>query len=422
MNNLLQQDTYQVYCKGFLGEDKSCALTLLYQPLARAEAFALYMTLYHEVERSRVLNTPSTHYRLCQICQMDLQRLQDSLASLEGLGLLKSYRKKDGRQADYIYELLMPLTPKRFFSNELLNTLLYRTLGEVDYEKTKYYFTCPEIDAEHYENITYRFDEVFHIDLNGTDILKKRQALIDDANKEPALQYDLDLFYRGLQDYQIPRKAITPDIEKAIIQYGTIYHIAPTVMRELVYDVYDQQRISLDDLKERCLRYYEFEHQSQPQMVMKSDEKKNQPAAKSKRDQKIQQLSTLSPYEYLRALQNGTNPTARDLSLIEKVLTEQKLKPGVVNVLIETVIQLNQGELPRNHLEYLAGMFARKGIDNVEKAMKEAKAYIASRQKKTPVDLPAVKDKTQVPKQNVDEKEYDALKREIEAMLKGGQM
>ena len=158
MNTKTSQDTYQVYCKGYLGEDRVRTLTLLYQPLAKAESFALYMYLYHEVERGRILNTPSTHYRLMHILQMNITTLEDSLACLEGLGLLRTYQKQEGNQADYIYEVFMPLSPRHFFKNALLNTLLYRSLGEVDYEKTRFYFSCPQIDEKKYRNITRRFD------------------------------------------------------------------------------------------------------------------------------------------------------------------------------------------------------------------------------------------------------------------------
>lgn len=419
MSELTSQDTYQVYCKGFLSADKVRVLTLLYQPLCRAQAFSLYLTLYYEAENARSLKAVSTHYRLLSMTQLDLQTLSDCLLCLEGLGLIRTYQKMEGDNADYIYEVLMPLTPKRFFDNALLSTLLCQTLGEIDFDKTKYAFTCQALDTKQYQPVSHRFDEVFHVQLNEKKVLKMQTSLADDQRKEPTIRYDMDMFYRGLQDYQIPRSAITPEIEKAIVQYGTLYHIAPSLMRELVYDVYDQGKIALDDLKERCRRYYAFESQTTRQAVMQPATTITQPA-ESLREQKIQQLSTLSPYAYLSALQNGTKPTARDLSLIENVLVNQKLNPGVVNVLIETVLQLNHGQLPRNHLEYLAGLFARKGVSTVEEAMTEARQYI-SEKKQTGIIMAEPKRKLGKTIETVDEKEVDALKKEIEAMLKGDQ-
>ena len=104
------------------------------------------------------------------------------------------------------------------------------------------------------------------------------------------------------------------------------------------------------------------------------------------------------------------------MSLIENLLTKQQLPSGVVNVLIETVLRMNHGQLPRNHLEYLAGTFARKKIDTVEKAIEEAKVYMASKKNlDVQIEKPKVQEISKVEKE-----EYEALRKEIEMMLKGG--
>lgn len=416
MSDLSHQDTYQVYCRDYLGEDNLRVLTLLYQPICETQAFATYLTLYHEVERSHIFNTPSTHYRILRLTQLSLTAFQTSLVCLEGLGLVRTYEKKAGKQADYIYEILMPLTPQQFFDNALLNTMLAHALGDVDYEKTRYYFSCPVIDQQHYQPVTHAFDEVFHIDLNGTKILQSNGNFSDDKRKEPELHYDLELFYRGLQDYQIPRHAITKDIQKTIVQLGTLYHIAPSVMKEMVYDVYHDGQITTADLTERCRRYYEFENQG---IIKKAVQKPVGP--QNMRQVKISQFESLSPYEYLKALQNGAKPTARDLHLIEKALTEQNLPSAVVNVIIDLVLQLNDGQFPRRHFETLCGLFARKGVKDVTQAMKQAKAYVNSlNQSRTVVDVPKPK-KEVMPSElkKTSQEDYDILRKEITAMLKG---
>ena len=77
---------------------------------------------------------------------------------------------------------------------------------------------------------------------------------------------------------------------------------------------------------------------------------------------------------------------------------------------------MNQGQLPRNHLEYLAGTFDRKKIDTVEKAIEEAKVYMASKKNlDVQIEKPKVQEISKVEKE-----EYEALRKEIEMMLKGG--
>jgi len=429
MSTLTSQDPYKVYCKGYLSEDKIRVLTHLYQPICRNEAISLYLTMYHEIERSRMLNTEATHYRLLNICQITLSQFKDALSILEAIGLVRTYKQTETKEISYVYELSLPLTPKRFFHHEVLNTLLYRTLGEIDYERTKYFFKVPTIDVSQYENISHHFDEVFHIDLSQPTILTKAQSFEEENQNEPSVEYDLSLFFEGLEDYRIPKSAISKNVENTIVSLGVIYNISPIVMRKLVYDVYENGEVNVASLQERCLRYYEFENQINLNKVHTSTKMDEVVKANSKRDEKIHQLKTLSPYQYLLALQKGANPTSRDLALIEKLMTEQKLNSGVVNVIVETVILLNNGQLPKNHLEYIAGMFVRKNVQTVEEAMSVAKEYIASRKNKrleeTKIEIKETKNdlkKEDIKKpreEKVSKEQYSELMNEIQKLLKG---
>jgi replication initiation and membrane attachment protein len=355
---------------------------------------------------------------------MNIAQFQDAISLLEGIGLVRTFKKSDDTKSMYIYELILPLTPKRFFNHEVLNTLLYRTLGQMDYERTKYYFKLPVLDTSDYQNVSASFDEVFHIDLSSPIIISKAADFEEESQNEPSVDYNMALFYEGLEDYRIPRVAITKEVENAIVSLGVVYRIEPLTMRKLVYDVYEGGQISISDLQERCLRYYEFEHQINLNQVHEKKEiEMNQPSL-SKRDEKIKQLESSSPYQYIQALQKGANPTSRDLALIEKLMTEQKFPSGVVNVIVETVLLLNNGQLPKNHLEYVAGMFARKNVKTVPQAIQEAKEYMASRKepKKEVVTKTVEREskiQTVASQTNVSQEDYDSLMSEIQKMLKG---
>ncbi len=402
MLKLNSQDSYQIYCQGTLSEAHVRVLHLLYQPIASYQAISLYMTLYSELERRHMLNIESTHFRLVAMMQMKIEDIENAAGILEGLGLMHTYLREEKDHRTLAYELLLPLDASDFFQNELLNVLLYRSLGEMDYEKTRYAFSCPPLDRHLYRDVTRSFGETFHIDLDSSEGLGvlKRQGIYEKQKQQiPQTTYDLDTFYDGLGNYQIPRKAITQEVEAAICQLGMVYHISPSTMRELVYDVLDQGKIEVDSLSERCKRFYEFESTAKTRQVYQKPTPKRAPAREggSMREKKIRQLDTLSPYDYLRALQKGAAPTARDLGLIENMLVKQQLPSGVVNVIVETVLRLNQGALPRNHVEYLAGLFSRKGIRDTKAALAEASAYIKERQVSRPKEKPASESVSQHP-------------------------
>ena len=89
----------------------------------------------------------------------------------------------------------------------------------------------------------------------------------------------------------------------------------------------------------------------------------------SRRAKMIYTFETISPRELLINKNNGNEPTRRDLKLIEDLLVDYKLKPGVVNVLLDYAINVNNKKLTRGFVETIAGEWQRKGIETVEDAM-----------------------------------------------------
>ncbi len=108
-------DSYQVKASGILtGADRKI-ITMLYQPLMGAECLALYQTLFTEVEENRLWSEAHSHVQLLNMLDISLKALFEARLKLEGLGLLKSYVKTENDQRFYIYEILPPLSPEKFF-------------------------------------------------------------------------------------------------------------------------------------------------------------------------------------------------------------------------------------------------------------------------------------------------------------------
>ena len=80
-------------------------------------------------------------------------------------------------------------------------------------------------------------------------------------------------------------------------------------------------------------------------------------------------FENLTPYQFLKAKYKGAEPTDRDKKLIEKLMIDQKLKPGVINVLIAYVLKVNNEQLNKNYVETIAGQWKRLNIETVEEAM-----------------------------------------------------
>ena len=110
----------------------------------------------------------------------------------------------------------------------------------------------------------------------------------------------------------------------------------------------------------------------------------------------------------------------KDLKLIESLLLDLKLTPGVVNVLIDYVLKVNNQKLNKNYVEAIASQWKRLGIETVEEAMnackKEHKKLV-----KEKANIPSKKlDKVpewfdkQIEKQEITEEE----KKQLEEILK----
>ena len=428
MGELLSCDRYQVYAMGQLSPLSYSVLSQLYQPIIGAKAYGLYLYLYSEVDVMKMLSIESNHSRISSYTALSLHQVKENMKKLEAIGLVKSYIRYESEMTKYLYELLMPMSPQQFFQNDLLNVLLYRTLGSLEYDKTRFLFRLPEIDLNGYDEVTANFEEVFFIDetsTEGSQILKYKGNYRKEESKAPVMDYPLDLFYRQLQELQVRRKWITPAVETKVKQLGLAYHISGQKMAQLVYDAIDHQRINLDILAKKVRDYNDLEsprsftriYHQQPINFSSSEQADN---AKSRH---IQQLETWSPYKLIEKKQGG-KPVRRDLAIIEKLMVDLNLEPGVVNVLLELTWSQNDERISRDFVESIGATWKRKNIHTVEQAMQEAKNYIRYKNKNNQDITPEwfkdqqAEKKLQAVKEDQQLEENDISDEELRALLK----
>lgn len=63
-------------------------------------------------------------------------------------------------------------------------------------------------------------------------------------------------------------------------------------------------------------------------------------------------------------------------------MVDQQMAPGVVNVLIDYVLNISDGRLPKQLVEKIAGEWQRKEINTTEKAMVQVKTMLKAKQKR----------------------------------------
>lgn len=370
---ILPADTYTVINKTVITSNDKKIVTMLYQPIIGYTACSLYFTLLDDLDKTEQVSDPITHHHLMAIMQLKLEEIVKAREKLEAVGLLKSYLKKESVNK-YIYLLFSPLSANEIFNHPILNIVLYNNLGKEEYDKLVNYYKVPRINLKDYEDITLSFDDVFSpvagrsIDVQD-DIVKKNSNSIL-LNK----CIDFDFLISSIPKDMFNDKCFSSDIKELINSLAFTYNIDDDTMISLVRDSLNERgNIDKSILRKSCRNYYQFEEAGRlPTMVYhrQPDYLKKPVGDSSKWAKMVYTFENISPYDYLRAKYKGAEPTARDLRLIENLLVDQKLAPGVVNVLLAYVLKINHQKLNKNYIETIVGQWKRLNIETVEDAMK----------------------------------------------------
>jgi len=385
---IIPGDQYIVSIDGPMNEGDEKVLSFLYQPLIGPVCISLYFTLRNQVEQNRLSTEPISHYYIMNLMDMSLSEFFVARQKLEAIGLLDTYVKKGEDFRLFIYELKPPLSPFQFFSDGLLNIYLYQKIGRDYYQRLKQFFADKKLPLEEFDKVTKEFQDVFasatsaYALQNVSDDSFVNVRFPDKGEVEPIhvepVDFDFDLLMAGLSDNLISKAAITPKVKDVILKLAFLYGIDPVQMVNIVLGaVTEKNTIDIETLRKEARDWYKLEHYSTlPKMVDKVQSpllysQKEEP--KTMEEKLVRYLETTSPRELLTDLSEGSEPSAADLKLIEDIMIQQKLPPGVINVLIQYCLLRTDMKLSRNFVEKIASHWARKKVRTVQEAMNLAK-------------------------------------------------
>lgn len=370
--NLLPADTYIVKNCTILDNENRNILFKLYQPIIGGVAINLYLTLWSDLDTCQIISTEYNHHNLMASTRLKLEDLLEAREKLEAVGLLKTYIKK-GSVNNYLYELYSPLEPKEFIENPILTNALKNNVGSREYQKIINFFSIPKINTEGYEDITISFGETFDVINSGeipdtSDIRKVNQVdLIVDA------KIDLNNVISNIPEEYLNVKTITKDIKSLIYKLVFIYNLEENEINELIRNsINEKHLIDKELLRKNCHSYYTFEHKnSTPSIIYKNQPEylRKQVTEESKKAKLIYTFETTTPYEFLVGKNKGISPSKNDLLLLETLLIDYDLTPGVVNVLIDYVLRINNNKLTKNFVLTIASQWKRSEIKTVEAAI-----------------------------------------------------
>ena len=353
---ILPADTYTVINKTILDDKDHKIISMLYQPIIGYSAVSLYETLVMDLEKSELISDELTHHHLISTMQLSLDEIVIAREKLEAVGLLKTYLKKENIN-NYVYLLYSPLKPNEIFNHPVLNIVLYNNLGKKEYDKLLNYFKIPKVSLKDFEDITKSFDDVFlSVPKNSMDIPEVSKK--DKSNILINHSIDFDELISGISNDNINEKTFNKEIKELINSLSYTYNIKTYEMTGLVRDsINEKGLIDKDNLRKTCRNYYQFENNgSLPTYIYKHQpEYLKKPAGdNSKWAKMVYIFESLTPYEFLKAKYRGAEPTDHDKKIVENLLIDQKLSPGVVNVLISYCLKINNEKLNKSYVVKIA--------------------------------------------------------------------
>ena len=370
---ILPADTYTVVNKTVIKDLDRKLITMLYQPIIGYSATSLYFPLVDDLDKRELMSEDLTHHHLMSTMQLKLDDIVIARKKLEAVGLLKTYYKKD-HVNHYVYLLYSPMSASDFLNHPVLNIVLYNNLGKKEYDRIVEFFKVPKISTKDYEDITASFSDVFK-SVSGNVLIENENIRKENTNKiDLNSKIDFNLLISSIPTNMVSPRCFNDETKDLINSLAFTYDIDDINMQGLVRNsINERGLIDKIELRKNCRNFYQFENDGKlPTFVYSKqpDYLKTPAGDNSKWAKMVYTFESVHPYDFLRSKYKTGEPSLRDLKLIESLLVDQKMTPGVVNVLIAYVLKINNQKLSKNYIDTIAGQWKRLNIETVEEAMR----------------------------------------------------
>lgn len=427
MHNVLSSDTFVVVNKTILNDNRTLLINL-YQPLIGVIAVGLYNTLWSFLDRLELISLEYTHNTLLNNMMISCNEFKEAREKLEAIGLIKTYVKTENVN-NYVYELYSPMSAKEFLNNPILNTALYNAIGAKEYERTIEFFKIPYINLRNYEDVTSKFSDTF---IWTTSVVRNMEMYNLKNKNSRSLsiisKIDINTILNLIPDDLLNHRSLTKEMKEYLTKISFIYNYDNEIMVELIRNsLTDKHTIDKNKLRDNATKFYQFDNMGKlPSLIYRKQPEylRTTKDGISNRMRMVNMFETTSPYDFIASKYKTGTPSNSDLKIISYLLLDLDLKPGVVNVLIDYVLKINNNKLTRVFVDTIASQWKKSNIETVEDAMNLAEKEYHQRKdnKELKTSTKIVKNNSTPAWFNKDIEENSATEEEIkafEALLKG---
>lgn len=363
-------------------------LTLLYQPIIGPQAVSLFTTLNTLALKKH--KQPLTHHLLLQLLNMKIEDFLEWRYKLEAVGLVSVYITEETHHVTYI--LKRPMKAQAFFNDGIINVFLNLKVGNVDYQALKQFFIEDAYKPEGI-NISKPFNEVFDttVLLRNSQTLQASPLPVSDTlpkGLELEKSFNEELLFALLKQFGLDDQILSDKLLDQINKIAFLYKLDESELARLIFDALDSDGfVNLEVFRKQAKQYFQFLNKGKPiEVVEVSHVNQEVPVSEemSTNAKEKQLLIHLSqhPLNFLKFKQHQKEPVPADRQLVEWLVVDQQMPAGVVNVLIDYVLNISDGRLPKQLVEKIAGEWQRKEINNTEKAIAQVKATLKAKQKR----------------------------------------
>ncbi|MDD4183790.1 MAG: DnaD domain protein [Candidatus Izemoplasmatales bacterium] len=340
MDRVRRTDRFIVYANGSITSADYQALTLLYQPIIGLFAFGLYLTLRELMDKQNLTSQEYLHQDLESILNRKLEDIESDRHKLEAVGLLDTFYLEDR----FIYELKSPLSAQSFVNDGILGQYLLGAITKERFKKLIQVFKIKAPSKKGYFQITKAFDEVFP-PLSIED--SPQEADLMNPLRSMPLKTKNDVFDWRLLKESLPETVFDPSelseyVKNKISTLHFVYQLDELEISEIYRrSVDDERRLDIRKLVELAREHYKFrqERNHQSEKIAPVPENRNLPLEPHER------LAQTSPIAILKEM-GGGRASAADLRIVERLIDDIGLNPGVVNVLLAYIAKIKDGILP----------------------------------------------------------------------------
>lgn len=341
---LKNDDKLKIEIFGTITPALHASFQMLYQPLIGKDAACLYEVLCAVATMSAKIKN---HRILPELTGLSIELIEKNRHVLEQYLLLKTYYQSSSNT--YIYQVILPKEGSEFLRHEVFGRMYMSHMGKQVYEFNKLTFSNNIQNKTDFDEITMPFENILQEkweEAQEEQFLRIRPEQTVMKGEIP-LHFNFNRFLQDTSTIIFPASERNEKNLQMIGELATIYGIGVDEMKKIVGQSMD--------LKTNKLNYEKLRIKAR--------------ASRSVYEANVDTPYLLPPVRFLQDKQNGIEVTKSDKQLIESLVYDYKMKPDVVNVLIEYVLEKTNQKLTKAYVEKIAGVWIRLQLDTYEKAL-----------------------------------------------------